>query len=77
MEMTAEQRAVLAYMVEDPDEWFSHNLAASPDEAEARRRLEAKVSRWKPAYEAAKAKAGYQTRAEREEAAEKARSRKV
>jgi hypothetical protein len=63
MELTAEQRAVLAHVVTDPDAWAEHALATIGAGA-----IEAKVARHTAAYEAAKAAQGnaYRTRAERD-----------
>jgi hypothetical protein len=63
--LTNEQRAVLAHIVVDPDEWAAHALATVGQAA-----IDAKVARWRPAYEAALAAEGvaYQTRAQREAA---------
>lgn len=65
MGMTSEQREVLAYIVVDPDAWFSHVEREFGEYAEII--LEDKVAKWKPFYVAAKARDGdlYRSRAER------------
>lgn len=65
--MTNEQRAVLAHVVIDPDQWYAdavRDLGQAPADAA----LAAKVARWQPTYEAALVAEGanYRTRAERE-----------
>lgn len=66
MELTQEQRAVLAHVVNDVDAWVAHALATVGEKA-----VEDKVARHKGAYTQAKAAlgAGYKTRAERDAAA--------
>ncbi len=63
MQLTAEQRAVLAHVVTDPDAWADHALATIGAGA-----IDAKVERHKAAYQAAKAAQGngYKHRAERD-----------
>jgi hypothetical protein len=68
MEMTEEQRAVLAYVVPDPDSWYAHALATF-GEVNADELLLSKVYRWQAEYDAAVVLPGYQTRAERDAAA--------
>lgn len=67
--LTSRERSVLAYVVLDPDAWIDHAVAVRGEE-QARADLDAKMSRWAPAYAAAVAAEGeeYQTRAEREAA---------
>lgn len=65
MEMTADQRAVMAHVVMDPDAWLAHAVATFGEE-KAAQFLDEKVERHRDAYEAAAAQPGYQTRAERE-----------
>lgn len=68
MTMTAEQRAVLAHVVLDPDDWLAHAVATFGEERAAQM-LQAKVGRWKPSHDEALAKPGYKTRALRTNAA--------
>ena len=56
--LTPEQRDILAYVVTDPDAWQSNNEATAKDEAEATKRLEAKLEKWKPIFEAEKVRLG-------------------
>ena len=67
MDMTANQRAVMAHVVIDPDAWLAHAVATFGENVAARH-LAAKVARWQPDYDAAVARDGeaYQTRSERE-----------
>lgn len=63
-QMTADERAVLAHVVLDPDAWWEHvNVAANVDAETA---LAQKVARWRPAYLAAVAAGNYKNRAQRE-----------
>lgn len=67
LNLSDENRAVLAHIVLDPDAWLAH--AAETFGAEvAAEHLAAKVARWTKDYESAKAELGgeYKTRAERE-----------
>ena len=70
--LTANERAVLAHVVLDPDEWWDHVVAR--DGSDGKRALSAekcladKVARWQSDYDTALAAGGYQTRAEREAA---------
>ena len=66
--LTQEQRDILAYIVVDPEAWNANNEATARDEAEATKRLEAKVQKWKPIFEAEKARLGvkYKNRAARD-----------
>jgi len=64
--LTANERAVLAHVVVDPDAWWTHANSVGKVDAEAA--LAAKVARWQSDYDAAVAAGGYQTRAEREAA---------
>jgi hypothetical protein len=63
--MTNEERNTLAHVVVDPDAWLSHAVSVHGQET-ATQHMEAKVARWKDAYEAASALPGYQSRAQRE-----------
>lgn len=66
-DLTAEERAVLAHIVVDPDGWWAHaNEAENVPDAEAA--LIAKVDRWRSAYEQSLSEEGenYKTRAERD-----------
>ena len=69
--LTTNERAVLAHMVLDPDEWWTH--ANAKDGSDGKREIDheaalaAKVSRWQGSYDTALAAGGYQTRAEQEE----------
>lgn len=67
--LTDDERAVLAHVVLDPDEWWEHaNTAPNIPKPEAA--LAAKVAAWRPVYAAALAKDGanYKTRAQKEAA---------
>lgn len=66
--MTAEQRAVLAHVVVDPDAWYAHAVSHFGAEIAAQH-LAAKVARWMPDYEPKASAVDYKTRAEREESA--------
>ena len=63
--LTTDERAVLAHVVLDPDEWWAH--VNEVDKINAEEALAAKVTRWRPAFEAAVAAEGedYQNCAER------------
>lgn len=68
-QLTETEAAVLAHVVPSPDAWAEHCFNTfSVERAEAA--LAAKVSRWKPVYEAALAAEGvnYKTRAQRDSA---------
>jgi hypothetical protein len=64
-DLTAEERAVLAHIVVDPDAWWAHaqQVHEAPEPA-----LAQKVARWAPDYLACVEAlgAGYKTRAQRE-----------
>ena len=62
--LTYEERSVLAHVVADPDQWWTH-ASEMPNIVDAEAAIAAKVSRWKADYEAAVAQPGYMTRAER------------
>ena len=66
--LTQEQRNVLAHIVVNPDTWQAHNEATAKDIAEAKARLNAKIEKWQPIYEAEKVQLGvrYKDRAARE-----------
>jgi len=61
MEILKEDRAILAHVVVDPDEWVAHALATVGEGA-----VTAKIAKYKPDYLAQKDTPGYKTRAERE-----------
>jgi len=63
-ELTANERAVLAHVVVDPDEWWSNTNSVVKVDHEAA--LEAKVGRYQSDYDDAAALDGYKTRAERD-----------
>lgn len=65
--LTPEQRVVLAHVVVNPDAWQTHNEATVGD---AEKRLVAKFDKWKPIYDAEKARLGsaYKNRAQRDAA---------
>jgi len=67
MELSAEDRAVLAHVVIDPDAWVAH-AAKTFGEEKAQVALAEKVARWQPDYLSAVAAEGedYKTRAERD-----------
>lgn len=60
--MNDADRAVLAYVVVDPDAWYEHVEATfgNPEEV-----LRAKVNRWKAEYQVAASAPGYLPRADR------------
>lgn len=62
MELTAEDRAVLAHVVIDPDTWVAHALATVGEQA-----VIAKIEKYRADYLAQKDSPDYKTRAEREE----------
>jgi hypothetical protein len=61
MELSIEDRAVLAHVVVSVDDWVAHALNTVGEEA-----VTAKIARWKPEYLAVKDLPGYKTRVERE-----------
>uniref|UniRef100_A0A6M3ILS9 Uncharacterized protein n=1 Tax=viral metagenome TaxID=1070528 RepID=A0A6M3ILS9_9ZZZZ len=63
MEISDEDRAVLADVVVDPDAWVAHALTIPNGELA----VWAKVLKYRPAYLAKKDLPGYKTRAERDE----------
>ena len=65
MELTQEERDILAHVVVDPDAWVAHAVSVRGEE-QAVKDLAAKVARWKPEYEKAKESIDYKTRAERD-----------
>tara|TARA_R110000744_G_scaffold74043_1_gene148104 strand:+ start:1045 stop:1281 length:237 start_codon:yes stop_codon:yes gene_type:complete len=71
-ELTANERAVLAHIVVDPDEWWTNANSVVKIDHEAA--LGAKVGRYQSDYDDAAALDGYKTRAERDaaDAAERA-----
>lgn len=65
MEISAEDKAILAHVVIDPDAWVDHALATVGEWA-----VTAKIERWRPIYLIEKDKPDYRNRAEREALAE-------
>lgn len=65
VELSKEDRDVLAHVVIDPDAWFAHVLKTFGEE-KATELLAQKVVRWKPDYEMALAAGIYKNRAERD-----------
>ena len=61
MELTIEDKAILAHVVIDPDSWVTHAIATVGEEA-----VTAKIGRYRDDYLAKKDELGYQTRAEKE-----------
>jgi len=61
MELTQEDKAILAHVVVDPDDWAAHALATVGESA-----VTAKIERWRPVYKMEKVKPGYKNRAERD-----------
>ena len=61
MELSVEDKAILAHVVIDPDAWVSHALETVGEPA-----VTAKIERYRADYLAKKDLPGYQTRAERE-----------
>jgi len=66
--MNAQQRAVLAHIVVDPDGWYAHAVTTLGQEA-GDAALVGKVAAWEPEYLAQKDLPGYQTRSQRDAAA--------
>jgi hypothetical protein len=66
VELTQEERAILAHVVLDPDVWVTHALATVGEKA-----VTAKIERWRPVYLAEKDNPDYKNRIQRD-AAEKA-----
>jgi len=64
--LSAEDKAVLAHVVVDPDEWVSHALKTVGKQA-----VTAKIEKYRADYLLKKDLPGYQTRAEREADIEK------
>ena len=63
--LTDEELAILGHVVADPEAWAQHAYATVGAEA-----VEAKIARYRPDYEAAKAVEGYKNRAARDVALE-------
>ena len=61
MELSIEDKAILAHVVIDPDAWVSHALTTVGERA-----VTAKIERWRPHYEAEKDKPGYMNRVQRD-----------
>jgi len=66
MELTQEERDILAHVVVVPDAWVTHSLSVAPDGSAVR----AKIDRWRPVYLAEKDKSDYKNRVERDVAEE-------
>lgn len=62
--MTEHERNVLAFVVIDPDAWYSHGVETFGEEV-AKDFLADKVSKWESAYQDAVTKPNYKTRAQR------------
>jgi hypothetical protein len=65
MELTIEDKAILAHVVLNPDVWVDHTLKTVGEQA-----VMAKIERWRPHYEAEKIKPDYKNRVERDTAEE-------
>ena len=63
-DLTADERVVLAHVVEDPDGWWAHCQNVAGDKAEDH--LLAKLNKWHQSYLDAKDDPEYKNRAERE-----------
>ena len=63
-ELTANERAVLEYVVVDADTWWSH--ANSVDRIDPEGAIAGKVAKWQDDYDTAVAAGNYQNRAERD-----------
>jgi len=61
MELTQEERDILAHVVIDPDAWVEHALKTVGEKA-----VTAKVERWRPVYLTEKDLPDYKNRAERD-----------
>jgi hypothetical protein len=61
MELSTEDRAILAHVVIDPDAWVAHAIETVGEQA-----VTAKIEKYRADYLAQKDLAGYKTRAERE-----------
>ena len=59
--LTDDEIAILGHIVVDPQAWAQHAYATVGPEA-----VEAKIARYRPEYEAAKAVEGYKNRAARD-----------
>ena len=68
MELTQEDRAILAHVVVDPDAWVAHALATVGESA-----VTAKIERWRPVYLTEKDKPDYKNRVARDAVEEAAR----
>jgi hypothetical protein len=64
--LTAEQRAVLAHVVVDPDAWYE-NAVTQLGEEQGHQAMLDKVERWSAEYAVESVKPGYMTRAQREQ----------
>jgi hypothetical protein len=65
MELSTEDREILAHVVEDPDAWLTHAVNTFGEE-KAALCLANKVEKWKPVYEAEKVKPDYMNRVQRD-----------
>ena len=65
MELSKEDREVLAHVVVDPDAWLAHAVETFGEE-QATVFLAQKVDRWNPEYLAQKDLPNYKTRIERD-----------
>jgi hypothetical protein len=65
--ITDDERAVLAHVLIDPDAWWAH-VQSAPNGIDPEAIIAEKVSRWRPAYLAARQAEGdaYMARSERE-----------
>lgn len=61
MQLSNEDRAILAHIVIDPEAWVTHAIATAGEKT-----VTAKIERWKPIYLAEKVKPDYKNRAERD-----------
>lgn len=61
MELTIEERAILAHVVIDPDAWVSHAIATVGEWA-----VQAKIAKYRADYLAKKDLVGYKNRADSE-----------
>jgi len=61
MNLSIEDKAILAHVVTDPDAWVKHALATVGEQA-----ITAKIEKYRADYLAKKDLPGYQTRAERD-----------
>jgi hypothetical protein len=62
MELSKEEKAILAHVVRDPDSWFAHAMSTIGESA-----VIAKIDKYRKDYLTAKDQPGYQTAKERED----------